>query len=62
MKIEDAYCKICGQGADADHSKCHQIAMQRLKPCEHDNTRITLAGFRICNECGAIDVKSSAAD
>ena len=51
---KEKYCKICGQGVEADHSNCHQIAMRRLKPCEHDNTRTTLAGFKQCNECGAI--------
>jgi len=54
MAKEDERCKICGQGIEVDHGKCHQIAMQRLRPCEHENVRITLAGFRQCNECGAI--------
>jgi len=54
MKKQKEYCKICGQGIEVDHEKCHRIAMQRLQPCEHDNVRITLAGFKQCNECGAI--------
>lgn len=46
---------------EADHSICHRIAMERLKqtPCEHDNVRITLGGFRQCLECGAILDKKS---
>ena len=48
------YCKICGQDNEADHSKCHRIAMERLEPCEHDNTHITLSGLWQCMECGAI--------
>lgn len=47
-------CQICGRGSEADHSGCLIIAMERSQPCEHDNIRITLAGLRICNECGQI--------
>ncbi len=53
--MNDDYCKICGQGNETDHSKCHMIAMERIeKPCEHDNARITLSGMWQCLECGAI--------
>jgi len=52
--MNDKYCKICGQNDETDHSKCHMIAMERLEPCEHNNTRITLGGFWQCLECGAM--------
>ena len=55
--MNDEFCKICGQRSEADHSKCHMIAMERLRkqgPCEHDNTRITLSGLWQCVECGAM--------
>ena len=51
---DDKYCKICGKNDEADHSKCHMIAMERSKPCEHDNARITLSGLWQCLECGAM--------
>lgn len=52
--MNDNYCELCGQDSKADHSKCHMIAMERMKPCEHDNIRITLGGLWQCLECGAI--------